>query len=187
MLKFHWRQALPSLALATAMLTAHLPSYAAEPSALSSANPCPDFLARQDAPEPENDKQWDLTLSPYTYHWHYNPEHRPVFLGAIDRHVPGNRFCGLALFRNSFGQPAAYIYVGKRWDEFLGQPKLFAKVSAGFIYGYKGKYQDKIPFNDYGIAPVIIPSVGYSFNSHDSAQIMLLGTAGVLFAYGHSF
>ena len=187
MLKFHWRQALPSLALATAMLTAHLPSYAAEPSALSSANPCPDFLARQDAPEPDNDKQWDLTLSPYTYHWHYNPEHRPVFLGAIDRHVAGNRFCGLALFRNSFGQPATYIYVGKRWDEFLGQPKLFAKVSAGFIYGYKGKYQDKIPFNDYGIAPVIIPSVGYSFNSHDSAQIMLLGTAGVLFAYGHSF
>jgi len=186
MFKRHWPQALPSLALATVMLTTHAPSRATELSA-HHVNPCPEFLARQDAPEPDSDKQWDLTLSPYAYHWHDNPEHRPVFLGALDRHVAGERFCGLALFRNSFGQPSAYIYVGKRWDAFLGQPKLFAKVSAGFIYGYKGKYQDKIPFNDYGIAPVIIPSLGYNLSPHDSAQIMVLGTAGVLFAYGHRF
>jgi hypothetical protein len=91
------------------------------------------------------------------------------------------------LFRNSFGQPAAYGYVGQRWDGIAGQPKLFAKVSAGFIYGYKGKYQHKIPFNDYGIAPAIIPSIGYDFEKNASVQAMLLGTAGVLFAYGHSF
>ena len=183
MLKPDWLQALPSLALAAAMCIMQAPASAAEPS----VNPCPGFLARQEAQAPDSDQEWDLTLSPYAYHWHYNPEHRPVFLGAMDRHVAGERFCGLAVFRNSFGQPSAYLYVGQRWDGFLGQPKLFAKLSAGLIYGYKGKYQDKIPFNDYGVAPAIIPSFGYSFNRHDSAQIMVLGTAGVLFAYGHRF
>jgi hypothetical protein len=149
--------------------------------------PCPRALAASDAPALAQDRQWNLTLAPYAHHWSYSPEHRPVFLGAIDRHVNGNRFCGLALFRNSFGQPAAYAYVGKQWNHLLGNPQLFAKVSAGLIYGYKGKYQHKIPFNDYGVAPAIIPSLGYSFTREDSAQVMVLGTAGLLFSYGHSF
>ena len=183
MIKLHWQQALPSLALATALLTAHPLAHAAE----VSPNPCPEFLSSQDAPEPDSDKQWDLTLSPYTHHWSFSPDHRPVFLGALDRTVAGNRFCGLALFRNSFGQPSAYIYVGQQWNNLMGNPQLFAKVSAGLIYGYKGKYQHKIPFNDYGIAPAIIPSVGYSFTRDDSLQVMVLGTAGLLFSYGHSF
>ena len=174
------------LILTTGLLSSLALAQTTEPNGLH-GNPCPESLARHDAPEPDSDQRWNLTLSPFTYHWHENPEHRPVILGALERNVAGNRFCGLALFRNSFGQPAAYLYVGKRWDAFLGQPKLFAKVSASLIYGYKGKYQDKIPFNDYGIAPVVIPSIGYSLNRDDSAQIMLLGTAGVLFAYGHSF
>jgi hypothetical protein len=149
--------------------------------------PCPDVLAESGAPAPAKDKQWDLTLAPYAHHWRFSPDHRPVFLGAMDRHVNGNRFCGIALFRNSFGQPASYVYVGKQWNNLLGNPQLFAKVSAGLIYGYKGKYQDKIPFNDYGIAPAIIPSLGYTFTPSDSAQVMLLGTAGLLFSYGRSF
>ncbi len=105
----------------------------------------------------------------------------------MNRYINGDRFCGLALFRNSFGQPSAYIYVGQQWNNLMGNPQLFAKVSAGLIYGYKGKYQHKIPFNDYGIAPAIIPSVGYSFTRDDSLQVMVLGTAGLLFSYGHSF
>ena len=149
--------------------------------------PCPRALAASDASAPAQDKQWELTLAPYAHHWSYNPEHRPVFLGAMNRYVNGDRFCGLALFRNSFGQPSAYIYVGQQWNNLMGNPQLFAKVSAGLIYGYKGKYQHKIPFNDYGIAPAIIPSVGYSFTRDDSLQVMVLGTAGLLFSYGHSF
>ena len=156
-------------------------------SAAHSWQPCPDVLAESDAPAPAKDKQWDLTLAPYAYHWNYSPDHRPVFLGAVDRHLNGNRFCGLALFRNSFGQPSAYAYVGKQWNHLLGNPQLFAKVSAGLIYGYKDKYQHKIPFNDYGIAPAIIPSLGYAFTRDDSMQIMVLGTAGLLFSYGRSF
>jgi hypothetical protein len=131
--------------------------------------------------------QWDLSVSPYTHHWRYSPDHKPVRLAALERRLGQNRFCGIALFNNSFGQPSTYVYAGKRWDGVLDTPELFTKVSAGFIYGYKGKYQHKIPFNDYGIAPAVIPSLGWQFNAQESAQVMVLGTAGLLFAYGRSF
>ncbi len=159
----------------------------AQAQGLADWRPCPASLAEADAQEPPNGTRWELTLSPYTHHWNYNPDHHPVFLGALDRTVAGNRFCGLALFRNSFGQPSAFGYVGQRWDGIGGHAKLFAKVSAGFIYGYKGKYQDKIPFNHYGVAPAIIPAIGYDFEKNESVQAMVLGRAGVLFAYGSSF
>ena len=159
----------------------------AQAQGLTDWRPCPASLADADAPEPPNGTRWELTLSPYTHHWNYNPDHRPVFLGALDRTVAGNRFCGLALFRNSFGQPAAFGYVGQRWDGIGGHAKLFAKVSAGFIYGYRGKYQDKISYNHYGVAPAIIPAIGYEFDKNESVQAMVLGRAGILFAYGRSF
>ena len=152
---------------------------------LYNLQPCPESLAHQDPQAAPH--RWDLTLSPYTHHWSYSAEHKNVFLGAMDRYVDKQRFCGLALFTNSFGQPSAYGYVGQRWDGVLGHPKLFTKVSAGFIVGYHGEYKDKIPFNKYGIAPAIIPSVGYAFTPQDSGQVILLGTAGLMFAYGHSF
>jgi hypothetical protein len=105
----------------------------------------------------------------------------------MDSHVSGGRFCGMALFTNSFGQETTYVYVGQQWDGVLGNPKLFSKVSAGLIYGYRGAYKDKIPLNQTGVAPAIIPSLGYAFTPKDSAQVFVLGNAGLLFAYGHSF
>ena len=152
---------------------------------LYDSQPCPDSLAIEGGAEPA--KKWDLTLSPYTLHWRYNPEHRPVGLVALDRHLKGGRFCGLALFSNSFGQESAYIYLGQQWNDLFGNPKLFTKLSAGFLYGYRDQYKDKIPFNQFGLAPVIIPSLGYAITPTDSAQVFVLGTAGLLFAYGHSF
>ena len=159
----------------------------AQAEGLSNLNPCPEALAKTDARPLEDGEKWDVTLSPFTYHWNYNPDHRPVFLMAVDRHVAGDRFCGLALFRNSFGQPAAYVYVGQQWKGILGQPQLFTKLSVGLIDGYRGKYQDKIPFNHYGIAPALIPSIGYHASPQDSFQLMLLGNAAILFAYAHTF
>ncbi len=147
--------------------------------------PCPSSLAVPGGETPS--KKWDLTLSPYTHHWSQNPEHKQVLLGALDSHVAGGRFCGLALFTNSFGQGSSYVYVGQQWDGIWGNPKLFSKVSAGLLYGYRGQYKDKIPFNSLGIAPAIIPSLGYNVTPTDSAQVFLLGNAGLLFAYARSF
>ena len=146
---------------------------------------CPDQLADEHGEHPS--KKWDLTLSPYTHHWQYNADHRHVYLGAIDRHIAGNRFCGFAIFTNSFGQNSAYLYAGKQWNGILGNHQFFTKVSAGIRYGYHGQYKDKIPLNNYGIAPAIIPSIGYAVTPEHSAQVFLLGTAGLLFAYTHSF
>ena len=147
--------------------------------------PCPKSLAVEGGAEPA--KKWDLTISPYTHHWSHNPEHKPVVLVAIDSHLKGGRFCGLALFTNSFGQESAYVYVGQQWDGLFGNPKIFTKVSAGLLYGYRGQYKDKIPLNNLGIAPAIIPSLGYAITPQDSAQVFMLGTAGLTFTYTRSF
>ena len=151
-------------------------------------NPCPSVLSpEQDEADTNSQKRWDLSLSPYTHHWRYSPDHKPVVLGALERRLGQDRFCGAAFFTNSFGQPSTYVYAGKQWDGVLNNPKMFTKVSAGLIYGYKGQYQHKIPFNDYGIAPAIIPSLGWHISPEDSAQVMVLGKAGLLFAYGRRF
>ena len=179
---FQFRGFLTAMALicATALNTAH-----AGNDGLYDWKPCPDALAEEGGAQPS--KKWDLTLSPYTYHWSQNPEHRPVKLVALDSHVAGGRFCGMAVFTNSFGQASTYVYVGKQWNGILGTPKLFSKVSAGLLGGCRGKYKDKIPYNSSGIAPAIIPSLGYAITPKDSAQVFVLGNAGLLFAYGRSF
>ena len=151
------------------------------------SNPCPAWVAAAGGSAPEADKRWDLTLSPYTLHYSDSGEHKPVVLASLDRAVAGNRFCGLSLFSNSFGQPTAYVYGGQRWDNLMGQPQLFAKVTAGIFYGYVGKYKDKVPLNYNGFSPGIIPSIGYAFTPHDSAHVLILGNAGLMFAYGHRF
>jgi hypothetical protein len=156
-------------------------------SAAHGLQPCPSALKADDTPDAPHDKPWQLMLSPYAEHWHYNPEHRPVRLISLERQDIRGRFCGLAFFTNSFGQPSLYGFVGQRWTGVMGNPHVFFKLSGGLIYGYKGAYKDKIPFNNYGIAPAVIPSLGYHFSGDHSVQASLLGTAGFLLAYSHDF
>jgi hypothetical protein len=152
------------------------------------SQPCPSWVSREGGAAPAQDKRWDLTLSPYTLHWGaQTPEHKKVVLGSLDRAVAGNRLCGMSLFSNSFGQPTMYVYVGQRWDPLFDDSKWFAKVTAGIFYGYVGKYKDKVPFNYNGFSPGIIPSIGYAFSPTNSAQVLILGNAGLMFAYGHRF
>ena len=146
---------------------------------------CPSFLAVEGAPEPTH--RGEFVFSPYTHHWSYSAEHKPVVLVAVDEQLPGNRFCGVALFSNSFGQPSTYVYAGQQFNELMGNPKLFVKVTAGILYGYVGKYQDKVPLNHGGFSPAIIPSIGYRLSEHDSVQLKVLGAAGLMFSYGRQF
>lgn len=153
--------------------------------ALASARYCPDFLAKQDAPAPTH--RGEFTFSPYTLHWSNNPEHKHVVLVALDEQLPGGRLCGVSLFSNSFGQPSAYVYAGQQFTPLFGQPRVFLKMTAGVIYGYMGQYENKVPLNYRGFSPGIIPSLGYKFSEHDSVQVKLLGTAGLMFSYGRQF
>lgn len=146
---------------------------------------CPEFLAQEGAPEPSH--RGEFTFSPYTHHWSSSPEHRHVVLFAVDEQLPGGRLCGVSLFTNSFGQPTTYVYAGQQFNQLLGQPNLFLKVTAGVLYGYVGKYQNKVPYNYHGFSPGIIPSLGYKFTEHDSVQVKLLGTAGLMFSWGRQF
>lgn len=149
--------------------------------------PCPDLLAKTDAPEPAEGQRWTFSFSPLVVHWVYDPAHKDAIVSALERSLPGNRFCGLSLFRNSFGQASAYVYAGQRWDQIFGHPQLSFKISAGIIYGYTGDESDKVPLNWNGFSPAIIPSLVYQFSTHDSVDIMILGTAGAVFAFSHNF
>jgi hypothetical protein len=150
-------------------------------------HPCPNWLPKQGGVSPASNQLWEATLSPYTLHWSKSNEHKNVFLGSIDREVAGNRLCGISFFTNSFGQPSTYLYVGQRWNPLPSDDKLFLKVTAGVLYGYVGVYRNKVPLNHNGFSPAVIPSLGYMFSSTDSAQVLLLGTAGIMLAYGHRF
>ena len=146
---------------------------------------CPSFLIQEGAPAPTH--RGEFTFSPYTHHWHPSDEHKPVVLVALDEQLPGGRLCGVSLFSNSFGQPTAYVYAGQQFNQLFGRPEWFLKVTAGVMYGYVGQYQHKVPMNHHGFSPVIIPSLGYKFTEHDSVQVKLLGTAGVMFSWGRQF
>ncbi|MBX3610842.1 MAG: hypothetical protein KF871_13200 [Hydrogenophaga sp.] len=140
-------------------------------------NACPGW----DDPLPEGRTRYEVFASPYTHHWSYNEEHKAVNLVSLSRHLPDDRMCGLALFTNSFGQPSAYVYAAKTWEGFLTRwPEVYATVSAGVIYGYVGKYKDKVPLNVGGFAPAIVPSVGYRFTPHLGMEVQILGTAAFM-------
>ena len=71
--------------------------------------------------------------------------------------------------------------MGKRYD-FDGTP-FYGKLTAGLIYGYKGEYRDKIPFNRFEIAPAIVPSLGVKYR-HVAAEVVLLGGAATMINIG---
>ncbi len=132
--------------------------------------------------------QLRITYGPWAYHFSSSPEHVPHnhLLGfelVTTRWTFWNAdrsLAGLAAFDNSFGQFSQYVWFGQEWDwrRFAGG-NVFVNVTAGLLHGYKGEYQDKIPFNSAGIAPVIIPSLGIRWGRF-SLQATVLGTNGFL-------
>lgn len=121
-----------------------------------------------------------------TVHWNRSEEHKPIFLIGYERHESSDQsFSGAAFFTNSFGQPTVYLYpFGGKYADLAGVKGWYAKWSAGLLYGYRGKHQDKVPFNYRGFSPGLILSTGYQFQGGAlkdySVQANLLGTAGVM-------
>lgn len=90
---------------------------------------------------------------------------------------------GLSFFKNSFGQASQYIYWGQQWDF---NDYFYAKISAGLLHGYKGKYRDKIPFNKLGIAPAILPTLGARYKDF-SVEAIILGNSALMIGIGYTF
>lgn len=134
--------------------------------------------------EPWRTDRFYLETSVYTHHWHFDPahvDHQELILGEWN--VTENWLAGASYFKNSFGQPTEYVYGGYRFRPFDKIQPLYIKVSAGLVHGYKDPYKDKIPFNGSGIAPVIIPSVGYCFNRF-CGEAVIVGGASIILTLG---
>jgi hypothetical protein len=110
--------------------------------------------------------QWRALVSPFSVHFDHNPQHEHV--------------AGASYFSNSFGQPSAYLYVGKRYPALFDRPQLFGQWSAGLLYGYRGEFKDKVPFNHNGFSPGALLSMGWQFNKQTSATVHLLGNSGLM-------
>lgn len=134
---------------------------------------------------------WTFGLSPYTLHYSDakkenewepdNEKHSYVWLVQAEKRLDARHIAGLALFSNSFGQFTQYAYYGWQFQPLDSLPGLYAKVTAGVIHGYKEPYHKKIPFNHKsGWGVTAIPAIGYQITPHWSAQVNILGNAGLM-------
>ena len=127
-------------------------------------------------------RPYEIFVSPYTHHWTASEEHKPVRAVSVSRLLPDTRFCGFSLFTNSFGQPSAYAFAGKYWPSpIASMPNVYVSLSGGIMYGYVGRFKNKVPLNVGGFSPVIVPAVGYRFNARTAIEMQILGTAAVMF------
>ena len=133
----------------------------------------------------EIEKRYVFT-SLYTRHYDPEPDHvnNQNMLG-FENEMENDELWGFAMFDNSFGQESQYLYVGQKWRAFQSD-QWYYKLTGGVIHGYEEPYEDKIPFNDLGIAPAVIPALGYR-NKNFFAEFAQLGLAAGLITVGVSF
>jgi hypothetical protein len=130
---------------------------------------------------------WRLAVSPFSNHWRYSEEHEPVYAIGLERQYDDRWLLGGSYFSNSFGQPSAYAYLGRRSDGLFGEPSLYFQWSVGVMYGYVGKYQSKVPLNVNGFSPGALVSLGWQANRDWSFTVHALGDAGLMFQIAYDF
>jgi hypothetical protein len=130
---------------------------------------------------------WRAVISPYMFHIHPSAEHKPVWALGVERQRDDGWLAGAVYFSNSFGQHSGYLYVGQQYVDLFGHPQLFFEWSAGLLYGYRGKYENKVPFNYNGYSPGALIGLGWSFTRQTSASVLLLGDAGFMLQLSYDF
>ena len=131
-----------------------------------------------------------VQAAPDAIHFNSDPEHADYsWLVGLEWQSPSRWLVGAAYFNNSFGQKCEYIYFGKSWPlDFISDHAIFKnlyfKLTGGLLLGYKEPYEDKIPFNNDGVAPGAAPSLGYKYGDFN-VQLNLLGNAGLMFTFGY--
>ena len=121
----------------------------------------------------------------YTRHFSPDSKHNNnQDLIGIERNEASGLVYGVATFRNSFSQRSFYTYAGKRFDS--DTYPVYLKLTGGLLQGYRGEYKNKIPLNRFGIAPVIIPSVGAHYGPV-AAELVLLGFNAAMITTGVRF
>ena len=127
--------------------------------------------------------QFILSTSLYTKHFHPKPEHnnKQELIGI--EYQRGESVWGGAIFKNSFHQDSQLIYWAKEFSLSDSLDGFRSKWLFGFLHGYKGKYKNKIPLNQLGIAPAVLPTLGYS-NRYFEVDVMFLGISAITVTAG---
>jgi hypothetical protein len=131
-----------------------------------------------------------VQAAPDAIHFNPSPEHADSsWLVGAELQFPSRWITGAAYFNNSFDQKCQYYYFGKSWSfDSISQNKFFKnlyfKLTGGVVLGYKEPYENKIPLNNNGIAPGIVPGLGYQIGDFN-VQLNLLGGAGLMFTFGY--
>jgi hypothetical protein len=146
------------------------------------------LMAQQSRAEdtPEKDTgSWYLQASVFTKHYSDDSDHNNnQELIGLEREQASGWLFGGATFRNSYSQRSYYAYAGKRYES--ADYPVYFKLSGGLLQGYTGKSQDKIPLNHFGVAPVIIPSIGAHYGPL-AAELVLLGFNAAMVTTGVRF
>jgi hypothetical protein len=130
--------------------------------------------------------QWQF--SPYTHHFSPSDEHKNVWMVGLEREQANGKLDGGTFFSNSFGQPSVYLYPwGQVYHNIFGIQPLSFKWTAGLLYGYVAPYENKVPLNHNGFSPGAIIALSYEFKPGWSAQVDMLGTAGLMFQLNMPF
>ena len=156
--------------------------------------PAPDTARTEtpspwDAPEPWRTDRFYIQTSVATVHFSSDPEHdntQALVYGEWrlpQRWLEGQVLVGAAVFDNSFGQSSQFVFGGLLWRPVESVPEFYVKVAAGVLHGYSGEFQNKIPYNNSGFAPGIVPAVGYCYRRF-CGEMILFGTAGILWTVG---
>jgi hypothetical protein len=169
-----------------------VPGAPAEPVTTSSAEtpgkPLFDPSQDWDASEPWRTDRFYFQYAYYTLHFHYDPAHQQSYLFDSEYHfqetwLGGQWIAGVALFQNSFGQFSEYVFGGLQWRPIEDHQPFYVKLTAGPLHGYEGQYKNKLPYNNSGVAPAVIPGIGYCVKRY-CGEFVLLGANAALFTIG---
>ena len=126
-----------------------------------------------------------VQVSPYTIHFDKGPEHTSYpWLIGVEWQDKSRWLAGYSYFNNSFDQKSHYIYGGYWFPLGENYRNWYIKLTGGLIIGYKEPFEDKLPVNYNGVAPVIIPGLGYKYDRFN-AQINFLGANGLMLTFGY--
>ena len=131
----------------------------------------------------ETGSVWRVLASPYTRHYTFSEEHVKVYSLGVERQRADGLVFGGVYFRNSFGQPSAYLSAGQRFSGIANVEPLYVQVSGGLLYGYKEPYQNKVPLNYKGFSPGAVLAVGWQFTPAYSAQLNFLGNSALMLQF----
>ncbi len=142
-----------------------------------------DWTDGFDLGKKERDRYY-FGIAPYTHHYHSSTEHKYVWLIGVERERADSAIAGVTFFSNSFGQSSTYIYPwGQVYRDLLGHSSLYAKLSAGLLYGYCKPFEDKVPLNYNGFSPGAVATIGWEFEDRKQVDLNFLGTSAVMLKF----